>query len=98
MRKAIAIAAVSVVASIVVSPASAFEGGGRSPGGAPTIAWGQHSAGQLNNHRADANYEPGSYGGKEVALWRLPPVSTHDQIVVNWHGLPFTHDRASRSA
>ncbi|MBA3864979.1 MAG: hypothetical protein H0X42_01315 [Solirubrobacterales bacterium] len=46
--------------------------------------------GRLNNHREDANYEPASNEGKEVALWRLPPVGSHDQIVVNWHGLPFT--------
>lgn len=73
------------------TPASAFEGGGRNPSEAPTIAWGQHFGGQLNNHREDANYN----GDEEVAFWRLPSVSTHDQIVVNWHGLPFTHSPGS---
>jgi hypothetical protein len=70
----------------VASPVSAFEGGGRSPSEAPTINWGQHYTGQLNNHKEDANYS----GEKEVAFWRLPAVSTHDQIVINWHGLPST--------
>jgi hypothetical protein len=92
MRKVIAaIAAIAIVVLTVASPASAFEGGGRSPSLAPTIAWGQHYTGQLNNHEEDANYNPGSSEGEEVALWRLPSVSSHDQIVVNWHGLPFTH-------
>jgi hypothetical protein len=76
---------------VVASPVAAFEGGGRSPSEAPTISWGQHYTGQLNNHKEDANYA----GEKEVAFWRLPPVSTHDQIVVNWHGLPFTHSPGS---
>jgi hypothetical protein len=67
--------------------ASAFEGGGRKPSEAPLITFGQHYAGQLSNHKDDANYS--DY--EEVAIWHLPPVSTRDQIVVNWHVLPFTH-------
>jgi hypothetical protein len=72
----------------VVAQAVAFEGGGRKPSEAPLIAFGQHYTGQLNNHRDDANYE----ASREVAIWRLPPVSTRDQIVVNWHVLPFTSE------
>lgn len=70
----------------VVAQAVAFEGGGRKPSEAPLIAFGQHYTGQLNNHRDDANYEAST----EVAIWHLPPLSTRDQIVVNWHVLPFT--------
>ncbi len=92
MRKVIAGgAAIAIALLTVASSASAFEGGGRAPSQAPTIAWGQHYAGQLNNHKEDANYNSGSSEAEEVALWRLPSVSSHDQIVVNWHGLPFTH-------
>lgn len=89
MRKRVVSVAMYIAAVLMVSTAtaSAFEGGGRSPSEAPTIAWGQHYTGQLNNHKDDANY--GGY--QEVALWRLPAVSTHDQIVVNWHGLPYAH-------
>jgi hypothetical protein len=93
VRTAIAAVTTTLVAALALaSYAAAFEGGGRKPSEAPTIAWGQHYTGQLNNHREDANYNPGSSGGEEVALWRLPSVSSHDQIVVNWHGLPFTHE------
>jgi hypothetical protein len=92
MRKVIAAAAaISIVALGIATPASAFEGGGRSPSTAPLVEWGQHYTGQLNNHKEDANYNPGSSEGEEVALWRLPPVGSHDQIVVNWHALPYTH-------
>jgi hypothetical protein len=90
MRKVIAaVATMSIVVALgVVSPASAFEGGGRSPSTAPLIEWGQHYAGQLNNHREDANYS--TFPQNTVAFWRLPPISTHDVIVINWHALPFT--------
>jgi hypothetical protein len=88
MRKVIVAVTASIVALGIASPAAAFEGGGRKPSEASTINWGQHYTGQLNNHKEDANYE----GEEEVALWRLPSVSSHDQIVVNWHGLPFTHN------
>ncbi|HEV7562357.1 MAG TPA: hypothetical protein VGO24_02540 [Solirubrobacterales bacterium] len=71
----------------IVSPVSAFEGGGRKPSEAPPIAFGQHYISQLNNHKSDANYN----GEFEVALYRLPPVGAHDLVVVNWHVLPFTH-------
>jgi len=72
----------------IVSPVSAFEGGGRSPSQAPTIAVGQHYTGQLNNHQSDANFG----GGTEVAFYRLPPVSTRDVVTVDWHSVPFTHN------
>ncbi len=97
MRRGFAIARASIFLGgllgllAIASPASAFEGGGRNPSEAPTIVWGQHYLGQLNNHKEDANYS----GTEEVAFWRLPPVSTHDQIVVNWHGLPFTRSPGS---
>ncbi len=74
------------LAMVLAAPASAFEGGGRKPSEAPLIAVGQHYTGQLNNHEDDANY--GGY--REVALWRLPPVTTHDVVTIDWHGVPFT--------
>ncbi len=77
----------AVVALLILSlPTTAFgfEGGGRKPSQAPLIAAGQHYTGQLNNHASDANY--GSY--VEVALWRLPPVTTHDVVTVDWHVVP----------
>jgi hypothetical protein len=70
----------------VLSPASAFEGGGRKPSEAPSILPGQHYTGQLNNQKSDANYE----GSIEVAFWRLPPLTTRDVVTVDWHVLPFT--------
>ncbi len=88
MRKVIAaVATISIAALGIASPAAAFEGGGRKPSEAPTINWGQHYTGQLNNRKEDANYG----GGEEVALYRLPPVSTHDLLTVNWHALPYAH-------
>lgn len=73
---------------VLAATASAFDGGGRKPSEAPLIAFGQHYAGQLNNHKADANF--GGYN--EVAFYRLPPVSTRDVVTVNWHALPFTRE------
>jgi hypothetical protein len=88
MRKAVgAVAALAVLVLGISSPAAAFEGGGRSPSQAPTVAIGQRYTGELNNHRDDANYG-GSY---EVAFWRLPPVSTRDVVTIDWHSVPYTH-------
>jgi hypothetical protein len=85
-KKFSVLCAILATSLALASSAQAFEGGGASPSLAPTIAWGIHYTGQLTNHAEEANYSR-----EEVAFWRLPPVSTHDQIVVNWHGLPFTH-------
>ncbi|HET6999552.1 MAG TPA: hypothetical protein VFI03_13310 [Solirubrobacterales bacterium] len=81
-------AALAVVGLVlgVVSPAAAFEGGGRMPSEAPLVTPGQHYTGQLNNRSSDANYG----GNVEVAFWRLPPVTTRDIVTINWHALPFT--------
>jgi hypothetical protein len=88
MRNVIAVVvAISIAGLGIVPPASAFEGGGRKPSEAPLVAVNQHYTGQLNNHKDDANF--GGY--EEVALWRLPPLTTHDVITVNWHATPFTH-------
>jgi hypothetical protein len=86
-RQAVAVLSVMAVALGLAPTASGFEGGGRKPSEAPLIAFGQHYTGQLNNHKSDSNYN----GYEEVAFWRLPPVSTHDTVTVNWHVLPFTH-------
>ncbi|HET7416388.1 MAG TPA: hypothetical protein VFJ61_02020 [Solirubrobacterales bacterium] len=72
----------------VSSSASAFEGGGRSPSGAPTVEVGPLYNGQLNNHKNDTNYS----GFAEVAFWRLPPVSPRDIVTVDWHAAPFTDE------
>jgi hypothetical protein len=88
MRKAVcAVATVAIFVLGISSSAAAFEGGGRSPSQAPTVAVGQHYTGQLNNHRDDANYS----NSAEVAFWRLPPVSTRDVVTVDWRSAPFTH-------
>jgi hypothetical protein len=89
MRKVIvALAAASILTSILASPAPAFEGGGRKPSEAPLIAVGQHYAGQLTNHKDDANFG----GVDQVAIWRLPPLSTRDVIYVDWHSLPLARN------
>jgi hypothetical protein len=83
----VAVLSLAVAMLGLAAGASAFEGGGRKPSEAPLVIYGQHYTGQLNNHKSDANYN----GRSEVALWRLPPVSTHDLVTVNWHVLPVTH-------
>lgn len=87
--RAVAVIVATLVFSIfLTASATAFEGGGRKPSEAPLIAVGQHYTGQLNNHRDDANYN----GSQEVALWHLPPVTTRDVVVVDWHGASYTKD------
>jgi hypothetical protein len=76
-----------MVMAIGAASASAFVGGGRAPSEAPLIAWGQHYEAELTNNKADANYA----GSSQVAMYRLGPLSVHDQVVVNWHGLPYAH-------
>lgn len=71
----------------VAIPAQAFEGGGRKPSEAPSIAPGEHNTGQLTNRQDDANFG----GDHQVAIWRLPPLSPRDVIYVNWHSVPATH-------
>ncbi len=73
--------------AIGVGSASAFEGGGRTPSGAPLIAYGQHYLAKLDNRKEDSNY----VGRATVAFWKIPPLATHDQLVVNWHELPYAH-------
>lgn len=68
--------------------AAAFKGGGRKPSQAPLITYGQQYSGELNNNKADANYN----GNYEVAIWRVPPVASHDLITVNWQVLPETEN------
>lgn len=90
MRKLTLLVMVCALALVATAgSATAFEGGGRSPSTAPTIEWGQHYVGQLNNHRDDANY---TFGADTVAFYRLPPVSTRDVVTVNWHTLPSTRE------
>jgi hypothetical protein len=87
MKKIVAAnAAIAIATLALASQALAFEGGGRKPSEAPLIAVGQHYTGQLNNHNSDANYDE----SREVAIWRLPPVTTRDVITVDWHSVPFT--------
>lgn len=89
MKKVIAAAAaISIAALGIASPASAFEGGGRAPSEAPLITYGQHYTATLDNRSEDANYS----GRDAVALYKIPLLATHDQLVVNWHELPFAHN------
>lgn len=91
MRRVALLGAVCAIVLVAGSgSAAAFEGGGRSPSMASPIEWGQHYAGQLNNHKDDANITASRYD--TVAFYRLPPVSTRDVVTVNWHALPKTHE------
>ena len=79
--------------AIGVGSASALSGGGKKPSEAPLVAWGQHYEATLGNALSEANYvAPGCCDeGSQVAIWHLGPLSVHDQIVLNWHELPFAH-------
>jgi hypothetical protein len=87
MKKTLFALAIAAMAFLVGVPSSmAFEGGGRKPSEAPLITVGQHYTGQLTNRKDDANFG----GHKQVAIWRLPPLSARDVIYVNWHSVPST--------
>jgi hypothetical protein len=76
----------AIAAMALASPALSFTGGGRQPSEAPLIAVGQHYTGQLTNRQDDANFG----GDYQVAIWRLPPLSTRDVIYIDWHSVPST--------
>jgi hypothetical protein len=80
-----------MVMALGVGSAGAFTGGGKKPSEAPLIAWGQHYEAILGNGEGEANYRPSCCTDYQVAIYRLGPVNVHDQVVVNWHALPFTH-------
>ncbi|MBS1884909.1 MAG: hypothetical protein JSS97_18330, partial [Actinobacteria bacterium] len=85
--KKIPVVVVLLVSLVATSSAQAnFQGGGKKPSEAATIGWGQHYVGELDNHKENANYL--SAGGYEVSFWRVPAVSTRDQLVVNWQSVP----------
>ncbi|HJZ37161.1 MAG TPA: hypothetical protein VJ204_12905 [Solirubrobacterales bacterium] len=71
--------------------ASALTGGGKKPSEAPLVAWGQHYEATVGNNKAEANYLVSCCSSSQVAFWHLGPLSVHDQVVVNWHELPFAH-------
>lgn len=84
--KKVAVVVVLFVSLVVTSSAQAtFQGGGKKPSEAATIEWGQHYVGELDNHSKNANFLKGNY---EVAFWRVPAVSTRDQLIVNWQSVP----------
>jgi hypothetical protein len=89
-RMVLLVGVVAVAMSIGVGSASAFVGGGRTPGEAPLIAYGQHYLGELDNHLEDANYVNGYRD--TVAIYKLPALSTRDQLTVDWQEAPFTHE------
>ena len=82
---------IAAFAACTATSALAFEGGGRKPSEAPLVTIGQHYTGKLNNHKNDSNY--GGYA--EVALWKLPPLTTRDVITVDWNSAPFTKSPGS---
>jgi hypothetical protein len=82
----LALCVVSMAILAAACSAIAFEGGGRKPSEAPLIEVGHHYTGQLTNRRDDANYG----GFKQVAIWRLPPLSARDVLYVDWHSVPKT--------
>lgn len=85
MKKA-AVVVVLLVSLVATSSAQAnFQGGGKKPSEAATIEWGQHYVGELDNHSENANFLKYGY---EVAFWRVPAVSTRDQLIVNWQSVP----------
>ena len=87
MKNSLVAFAVAGMVFLAGAPTSvACEGGGRKPSEAPLITVGQHYTGQLTNRKDDANF--GGY--KQVAIWRLPPLSARDVIYVNWHSVPKT--------
>jgi hypothetical protein len=97
MRRLCVLAMAVLAATIVtgVGSASALTGGGKKPSEAPLVAWGQHYEGSVGNNEGEANFLAPYCCGKEssqVAIWRLGPLSVHDQVVVNWHELPFAHN------
>jgi hypothetical protein len=92
-RVVLLIAVLALTMAFGVGNAAAFSGGGKSPSEAPLVNWGQHYEASLGNSRAEANYDTGSCCATpyQVAIFHLGPLSVHDQIVVNWHALPFAH-------
>jgi hypothetical protein len=89
MKRFVVLMAVVAAAMMAfgVGGASAFEGGGRSPSEAPLVTYGQHYSGKLDNRKEDSNY----VGRATVAFFKIPPLATHDQLVINWHELPYAH-------
>ena len=77
--------------AIGAGSASAFEGGGKQPSEAPVLSYGVHYNGALGNKNSEANYAPSCCYHYQVAIYHLGPLSVHDQVVVNWHALPFAH-------
>jgi hypothetical protein len=75
------------VLAVGTGSASAFTGGGRKPSEAPPLAYGQKYVGELDNHKEDANYNETT-----VAIYKLPPLSTRDQLTVNWQVAPYSHE------
>lgn len=88
MKKVVVLMILVVSFVVTASAQAAFQGGGKAPSEAPTIAWGQHYLAEMDNHAENANYG----GDYEVAFWRLPPVSSRDELVVNWHSVPETRN------
>jgi hypothetical protein len=88
-RFALLMAVCAIVMGIGAGSASAFVGGGRAPSEAPPITYGQKYIGELNNHSEDSNYAHGHEA--TVALYKLPPLGTRDQLTVNWQEAPYTH-------
>ncbi len=83
---------VAMLVSVGTAEGAVFEGGGKAPSEAPLITYGQHYVANFTSNSGEANYvsEHGEGYHYQVSLWRLPPLSTHDALTVNWHGLPFT--------
>jgi hypothetical protein len=92
----LAVVAFAVTMAFGVGGASALTGGGKKPSEAPLVNWGQHYEATLGNNDGptEANYTESECCGNrtsQVAIWHLGPLSVHDQVIVNWHELPFAH-------
>src|ERR1700743_1841219 len=92
-RFAVLAGVLAIVMAVSVGSASAFSGGGRSPSEAPLLEWGHHYEAELGNEKGEADYNPSSvcYSSYQGAIYKLGPLNVHDQVVVNWHALPFVH-------
>jgi hypothetical protein len=83
------------VLAVGTGSASAFTGSaGKKPSEAPLVEWGSHYEATVGNNEGEANYLYTSCctESSQVGIWHLGPLSVHDQVVVNWHELPFAHE------
>jgi hypothetical protein len=91
-RFAVLVVVVATAMMVVgAGSASAFTGGGKKPSEAPIVTWGAHYEASVGNNHSEANYLQSCCSSSQASFWHLGPLDVHDQVVVNWHELPFAH-------